>query len=115
MTRQIPDVNRSAALELAIAARQAQATLKKDLKAGKLDYLAVIDDAMSGANPVAARLLVLDFLKTLPAVGKVKSQKMLEEFEISPRKRLGGLGVRQHWMLKYYIDGWLYLHNKGNF
>ncbi|MCR2600257.1 hypothetical protein NSP09_24340, partial [Salmonella enterica] len=51
----------------------------------------------------AATLRVTEFLQTFPAVGEVKAARLLEEMQISPRKRLGGLGVHQRERLESFV------------
>jgi hypothetical protein len=48
---------------------------------------------------------VPDFLTALPAIGDGKRDRILAELEISPVKRLGGLGVRQRVALQRWLDG----------
>ncbi len=84
---------RAAALEKAAAARRARAELKVRLKssgASLADVLASgeIDDAVGKMKVVAV-------LEAMPGVGKVRAQKIMEKLEISPSRRVRGLGAKQ--------------------
>ena len=63
------------------------------------------DDEVSELSATAT-IRVTDFLKSLRGVGVNKIPRILEELDISPRKRLGGLGKHQRaglrkWILAY--------------
>lgn len=90
----MPEVDRVAANRAAIEARRARALLKQRLRSGELSPLKALSDSQDQRSP-AATLRVTEFLQTFPAVGEVKAAKLLDELQISPRKRLGGLGAHQ--------------------
>ncbi len=90
-----------AANRAAIEARRARASLKQRLRSGELSPLRVLEDSRDVATP-AATLRVTEFLQTFPAVGEVKAARLLDELQISPRKRLGGLGVHQRIRLERF-------------
>lgn len=93
-SRAMPEVDRVAANRAAIEARRARALVKQRLRSGELSPLKAIADAETGES-AAATLRVTEFLQTFPAVGEIKAARLLDELQISPRKRLGGLGVHQ--------------------
>lgn len=93
-TRVMPEVDRVAANRAAIEARRARALVKQRLRSGELSPLKAIAEAETGES-AAATLRVTEFLQTFPAVGEIKAARLLDELQISPRKRLGGLGVHQ--------------------
>ena len=101
---------RHAASARGVAVRQARAALKDDLRHGRRDHIAVIDDAMDWSEPVATGLKVGEFLRTLPYVGVTKSGRMLADLNISPHRRLGGLGSRQGRALRDHVAAWLHDH-----
>lgn len=101
-SRAMPTVDRVAANQAAIAARRARAELKQRLRSGELSPLRVLDDSVE-AGAAAAGLRVTEYVQTFPSVGEVKALRVLEELEISPRKRLGGLGRRQRERLEAYV------------
>src|SRR5690606_20491774 len=86
----------------AIEARRARASLKQRLRSGEMSPLRALADARNHDLP-ASSLRVTDFLQTFPAVGDVKTARLLESLEISPRKRLGGLGVHQRARLEQFV------------
>ncbi len=80
------------ALEKAQSMRRARAELRAKLKKGVVkfaDILAEKDDA------VIQRMKVSYLLKSLPRVGKVKAEKIMEEVGIDESRRVQGLGKRQ--------------------
>ena len=100
--RSMPEVDRVAANRAAIEARRARASVKAKLRSGDLSPLRALRDAQSGGS-AASTLRVSEFLQTFPSVGEVKAEKLLHELRISPRKRLGGLGVHQRQRLEGFV------------
>lgn len=100
--RPMPEVDRQAANRAAIEARRARASVKQRLRSGELSPLKAFTDSANPSTP-ASTLRVTDFLQTFPAVGEVKTAKLLETLNISPRKRLGGLGAHQRARLETFI------------
>ena len=90
---QLDDQSRRAALEKAAEARRTRAELKQQLKAGEIalpDVLARADgDETVGKTKVSA------VLESLPRVGTVRARKTMERLDISPSRRLRGLGANQ--------------------
>lgn len=112
-TTMMPAVDRVAASEAAVRARRARAGLKHALATGGYGHLEAIDaarDDSSDEGLVAATLKVSEFLMTLPFVGCVKRDRMMEELRISQCKRLGGLGSRQARDLRQAVSAWLAGH-----
>lgn len=97
----MPEVDRLAANRAAIEARRARALVKQRLRSGDLSPVKALSDARD-ARSAAASLRVSEFLQTFPAVGEVKATRLLDELQISPRKRLGGLGVHQRERLESF-------------
>lgn len=100
--KHMPEVDRVAANQAAVAARQARARLKNKLRTGELSPIKALDEARQASSP-ASSLRVVEFLQTFPGVGEIKSHKILEQLGISARKRLGGLGVHQREKLLQYV------------
>ena len=90
---QLDPEQRRAALEKAAAARRARADLKQELKSGSIDIREVFARA-DGSEPIA-KMRVSDVLEALPSYGKVKARKLMERVDISPSRRLRGLGSKQ--------------------
>ena len=84
---------RAAALEKAAAARRARADLKVRLKSSG----ASLDDVLADGDrdEVIGKMKVVAVLEAMPGVGKVRAQKIMERLEISPSRRVRGLGVKQ--------------------
>lgn len=99
-----PEVDRAAASQKAIAARRARASLKRDLATRVVTPQEVVRRAGADATSPAGTLRITDFLTALPAIGEGKRDRILAQLEISPVKRLGGLGVRQKRALGRWLD-----------
>lgn len=99
----MPQVDRVAASRAAVAARRERAALKEKLRSGVISPLRAIDQALQPES-VAARLRVTDFLLSLPSIGVAKVSRILDELEISDKKRLGGLGKLQRERLLVFLN-----------
>lgn len=84
---------RSAALEKAAAARRARADLKVRLKGRGTNLAEVL--ASSETDEAVGKMKVVAVLEAMPAIGKIKAQRIMERLEISPSRRVRGLGVKQ--------------------
>jgi guanylate kinase len=84
-----PDVDRVAASRAAVAARRA---------------LDVLSTAISRPDGVEGRLRVTEFLTSIPAIGVTKMRRIMSRLEISPSKRLGGLGKHQRDRLRDFLS-----------
>ena len=84
---------RAAALEKAAAARRARADLKLRLKAGSTTLADVLDSGET--DDAIGKMKVVAVLEAMPGVGKVRAQKLIENLEISPARRVRGLGAKQ--------------------
>jgi hypothetical protein len=84
--------DRAKALEKAAAVRQKRAELRAQIKAGTLSFADVMKKS---DDPIVARMKVTTLLESLPGYGKAKAAKLMEELEISPSRRVQGLGARQ--------------------
>ena len=92
----LPDLTpeqRAAALEKAAAARRARAELKVLLKARGTSLADVL--ATGETDEAVGKMKVLAVLEAMPGVGKIKAQRIMERLEISPSRRVRGLGVKQ--------------------
>ena len=94
---------RSAALEKAAAARRARAELKVRLKSNG----ARLDDVLADGDTdsVIGKMRVVAVLEAMPGVGKVRAQRIMERLEISPSRRVRGLGVKQRQALVREFSG----------
>ena len=84
---------RAAALEKAAAARRARAELKVRLKTQAVSLAEVLDSGE--VDDTIAKMKVVEVLEAMPGVGKVRAHKLMETLEISPARRVRGLGVNQ--------------------
>ena len=84
---------RRAALEKAAAARQQRADVKARLKSSTASLQDVIDE--SRTDEVLAKLRVVDLLQSMPGVGKVRAQEIMQRLAIADSRRLRGLGANQ--------------------
>ena len=90
---ELDDESRRQALEKAAEARRVRAELKQRLKAGEIDFAEVLRQADS--NEIVGKTKVSAVLEALPKVGKVRARKLMERLDISPSRRVRGLGANQ--------------------
>ena len=102
--RRPPEVDRVAASRRAVAARQERAALKRDVTTRVISPQELLRRALTDPDPAAGAMRMTDFLTALPAIGEGKRDRILAELEISPVKRLGGLGARQRVALLDFLD-----------
>jgi hypothetical protein len=84
---------RAAALEKAAAARKARAALRDRLK----HEGASLSEVLTNGNhdDVIGKMRVSAVLESMPGVGKVRAQRIMEKLGISPSRRVRGLGAHQ--------------------
>ena len=80
---------------IAVERRRARAAVKREIQSGVRNPLSVAREAWSDADSPAAGLRITEFLGSIAGIGVVKIRRILDDLEISPRKRLGALGARQ--------------------
>ena len=85
--------SRRQALERAAEARKIRAELKQQLKSGEIDFAEVLRRAEE--DEIVAKTKVSAVLEALPKVGKVRARKLMERLDISPSRRVRGLGANQ--------------------
>ena len=95
---QLSEEQRRQALEKAAEARRKRAEVKAKLKGGALGLSECLDQAE--ADEILGKMKVSAMLEALPGVGKVRAQKVMEELNISPTRRLRGLGDKQKGALR---------------
>ena len=89
---QLTDEQRRAALQKAVETRQKRAAVKKEIKAGQLSLIQVLDRV---SDPIIAKMKISALLKSLPGVGKVRAEKLMEKIGIDQSRRIQGLGSKQ--------------------
>lgn len=103
-SRTPPDVDRAAASRRAVAARRARASLKHDVTTRVITPQELLQRALDAPDSPPGAMRITEFLTALPAIGVSKRDRILADLEISPVKRLGGLGARQRVALKAWLD-----------
>jgi guanylate kinase len=82
--------------EKAVAARKERAKIKEMVASGELFFLELFEDDRKSI----ARMKVTDLLQSVPGVGKIRAEQILERTKISPSRRIGGVGPRQIELLR---------------
>jgi len=82
---------RAAANSAAIAARQVRAAAKKSLGNGEIS----IFDLINSVDPAIRKMRVRELLESVPGVGKLRAEAIMERAKISPTRRIAGLGANQ--------------------
>ena len=82
---------RMEALKIANAVRTERATLKRDLKAGRIR----IEELLDAPPECLQTAKVVDVMLAVPRYGRVKVAKVLQRCRISPSKTVAGLSERQ--------------------
>mgnify|MGYP003333973402 FL=1 len=90
---QLTPEERAEALAKAKASRQHRATIKAQVKDGKLSINQVLQ--MAESDEVIAKMRVLELVESISGVGKVRGKAILEKLNISLTRRLQGLGKHQ--------------------
>jgi guanylate kinase len=99
-----PEVDRAAASRRAVEARQVRAALKRDVASRVITPQELLRRAWREPESAAGAMRITEFLTALPAIGEGKRDRILAELEISPVKRIGGLGTRQRRVLSEFLD-----------
>lgn len=102
---ELDDEARRQALEKAAEARKVRAELKQQLKSGEIDFTEVLRRA--DHDEVVGKTKVSAVLEAMPRLGKVRARKLMERLDISPSRRLRGLGSNQREKLlaEFGLDG----------
>ncbi len=84
---------RQAALDKAAAARRERAEVKNRLKHSGGSLREVLHEGQR--NDVIGKMKVVDLLSSLPGLGKVRAQQVMERIGIAGTRRVRGLGANQ--------------------
>jgi hypothetical protein len=84
---------RQAALDKAAASRRERAEVKNRLKHSGATLDEVVTEAQH--NQVIAKMRVSELLQSMPGIGKVRAQQVMEKLNISQTRRVRGLGAKQ--------------------
>ena len=88
---QLSQAQRHAALEKAKLSRQERAEVNRLITIGEIK----IFDAINDPRESIRRMKVIELLSALPGVGKARATLIMERRNISPTRRVGGLGHLQ--------------------
>lgn len=100
----LTDEQRRAALDKAMRVRAERMQLKRDLKQGLVTARQAFEMS-DGGMEAASGMRVEQLIMALPDHGKAKSAAIMRKLEISPSRRLRGVGARQRIALLDYIEG----------
>ena len=89
---------RAAALEKAAQARRVRAEIKDKLKHSGITLREILDAGET--DEIVGKLKVVALLEAMPGVGKVRAARIMERLEISPSRRVRGLGAKQRGALE---------------
>ena len=84
---------RQAALDKAAASRRERAEVKNRLKHSGATLAGVIEEGQS--NEVVGKMRVSELLQSIPGIGKVRAEQVMDRLNISRTRRVRGLGVNQ--------------------
>ena len=84
---------RSAALAKASSARKRRAEVKMSIKSGALDIATVYE--LSQSEEAISKMRVAEMLESITGVGKIRALAIMERLNISPTRRIKGLGSHQ--------------------
>jgi hypothetical protein len=84
---------RQAALDKAAASRRERAEVKNRLKHAGATLAEVIEEGQG--NEVVGKMRVSELLQSLPGIGKVRAEQVMDRLNISRTRRVRGLGVNQ--------------------
>jgi guanylate kinase len=85
--------DRARALAKAAASRKRRAEVKAQIKSGELSLAQVF--ALSKSDEAVAKMRVFELLESISGVGKVRARSAMERLNISPTRRIQGLGAKQ--------------------
>jgi len=82
--------------EKAVLARQDRAKVKEQVALGELFFFDLFKDERKSI----ARMKLMDLLQSVPGIGQARAQLIFERTNISPSRRIGGVGHRQIELLR---------------
>jgi hypothetical protein len=94
---------RAAALEKAAKARKDRAEVKANLKRGALTLSAALNQGQT--DDTVGKMKVSALLESLPGVGKVRAQQIMDRLGIAESRRVRGLGANQRTALETEFSG----------
>lgn len=85
--------DRARALAKAAASRKRRAEVKAEVKSGSFTLQQVFE--LSKSDEAVAKMRVFELLESISGVGKVRARSVMERLNISPTRRIQGLGAKQ--------------------
>lgn len=89
---------------IAVSRRRARAEVKRQLMSGERAPIDVARVAWTGSESAERGLRVPEFLGSIRGLGVTKVSRILDDLDISPRKRLGMLGAHQRKRLEDWLS-----------
>jgi hypothetical protein len=89
----LTDEQRRLALKKAVANRRRRAEVKRALKDGNMTLAEAL--ALASRDDAIARMRAVELVESLPALGKVKAQRVMHAVGIADSRRFQGLGAHQ--------------------
>lgn len=89
----LTDAQRQEALVKAAASRKRRAEVKIKIKNGEFSIDTVLE--ISKTEDAIAKMRVKELLESMTGVGKIRAQSLMERLNISPTRRIQGLGRHQ--------------------
>lgn len=99
----MPEVDRIAAAQAGVHARRQRAAIKADIYEGRRSALDVLLVGTIDPSSWEGTIRVTEFLRSMRGIGVTKVPHLLEQFGISDKKRLGGLGKHQVTELRSWV------------
>jgi guanylate kinase len=90
---QLSPEDRARALAKAAASRKRRAEVKAQVKSGDYSLNQVFE--LSKSDEAVAKMRVFELLESISGVGKVRARSLMERLNISPTRRIQGLGAKQ--------------------
>ena len=90
---QLSPEDRARALAKAAASRKRRAEVKAQIKSGEYSLSQVF--TLSKSDEAVAKMRVFELLESISGVGKVRARSVMERLNISPTRRIQGLGAKQ--------------------
>jgi guanylate kinase len=85
--------DRARALAKAAASRKRRAEVKAQIKSSEYSLSQVFE--LSKTDEAVAKMRVFELLESISGVGKVRARSVMERLNISPTRRIQGLGAKQ--------------------
>lgn len=88
----LTEEQRRDALKKAADARRQRAELKEQLKSGRTRFEDLLERT---GDEIVGKMKVESVLQALPGVGRIGAKRLMEQVDISPTRRMRGLGQKQ--------------------